>query len=336
MSNTNTNGLTTCGSSFVTGDPDSYIYVKRDATTGDAIVDGDLTVVGDLLVQGDSTLPVIRAVDLSHNPVYIRNPYNISTAPLSDNALVVEGGNNRSLDEPAAGVGIAITKPFTSGVGEDIGTLSMYGKDASGSDARYAYIRAGSRGNTAGEVKGSLQFGVAGALLEMDGSANIFNTTADLATQLRGSLTVGDATKADRTMRFVDTSGTYNIPFSVVNRISGAVVSSVLPINGTTYTFVPRYSGTYCVEMTCGFGGAGAAFSNTTDAIGFVISPGGDDDYGAAIAAARVITGFGTTGYTCSSLQSFIAGTTYSISVRYIGTPVLGANGAFLIEVSLI
>ena len=279
---------------------------------------------------------IISAPTEAGNPLYIKNPNNIGTAPLSDNALIIEGGNNRSLDDPTAGIGLALTKPFTSGVGEDIGTLSMYGKDASGADTRYAYIRAGSRGNTVGNVKGSLQLGVAGALLEMDGSANIFNTVGDLTTQLRGSVLVGDATKADRTLRFVDTLGTYNIPFSLVNRISGTPVSSTLPINGTAYTFVPRYSGTYCVEMTCGFGGAGASFTNTTDAIGFVISPGGDDDYGAAIAAARVITGFGTTGYTCSSLQSFIAGTTYTISVRYVGTPVLGANGAFLIEVSFV
>lgn len=331
-----TNGLLACKTVYASAATDSNYFVKVGAEGNSEIV-GDLTVGGDIIVGNDIyASTVISIPEATGNPFYIKNPNNIGTAPLSDNAVVIEGGNNRSLDEPAAGVGLALTKPFTSGLGEDIGTLSMYGKDAVGAEARYAYIRAGSRGNTAGNVKGSLQFGVAGALLEMDGSANIFNTVGDLATQLRGSVLIGDALKADRTLRFVDTLGTYNIPFSLVNRITGTPVSSVLPLNGTTYTFVPRYSGTYCVEMTCGFGGSGAAFSISGDAIGFVISPGGDDDYGAAIAAARVIPGFGTTGYTCSSLQSFIAGTTYSISVRYVGAPVLGANGAFLIEVSFV
>ncbi len=326
----NTNGLISARTVCFTGADDSNAFVRVG-------VAGDVTVAGDLFVDNDIYAGTIVSVpEATGNPFYIKNPNNIGTAPLSDNAVVIEGGNNRSLDEPAAGIGLALTKPFTSGVGEDIGTLSMYGKDASGADTRYAYIRAGSRGNTVGNVKGSLQFGVAGALLEMDGSANILNTVGDLATQLRGSVLIGDATKADRTLRFADTSGTYDIPFSVVNRISGAVVSSVLPGPGAAYTFIPRYSGTYCVEMTCGFGGAGATFNNTTDAIGFIVTPGGTDDYGASIAAARTITNFTTTAYTCSSLHSFTAGVSYVVTMRYVGTPVLGANGAFLIEVSLV
>jgi len=121
-----------------------------------------------------------------------------------------------------------------------------------------------------------------------------------------------------------------------VVRITPTPIPSVLPATDTSYNFVPTYSGEYAFEMTCGFGGVGAAFVAGTDAIGFNVSPGIPDDYGAAIAAAKVITGMTVTPYTCISLQTLTAGTPYTVTLYVEGAPVLGASGAFLIEASLI
>jgi hypothetical protein len=130
-----------------------------------------------------------------------------------------------------------------------------------------------------------------------------------------------------------DASGTRQVV-----RITPTPIPNVLPASDTSYNFVPTYSGEYIFEMTCAFGGNLAAFVAGTDAIGFNISPaGGDDDYGAAIAAAKVITGMTpNTPYTCTSLHTLTAGTTYTVTLYVEGAPVLGASGAFVIEASLV
>jgi hypothetical protein len=122
-----------------------------------------------------------------------------------------------------------------------------------------------------------------------------------------------------------------------VVRITPTPIPNVLPASDTSYNFVPTYSGEYIFEMTCAFGGGSAAFVAGTDAIGFNVSPGGDDDYGAAIAAATVITGMSpNTPYTCTSLHTLTAGTTYTVTLYVEGAPVLGASGGFVIEATLV
>jgi hypothetical protein len=129
-----------------------------------------------------------------------------------------------------------------------------------------------------------------------------------------------------------------------VVRITPTPIPNVLPASDTSYNFVPTYSGEYIFEMTCAFGGNGAVFDVEENAIAFNVSPGGDDDYGAAIAIARVIPSMSpNTPYTCTSLHTLTAGTTYTITLYVLTSgagptfaPVLGASGGFVIEATLV
>jgi hypothetical protein len=272
----NRNGLIAGSTTFNTGDPESYLYVRR-GQNGDAVVDGDLTVEGDLFVQGDSTLPVIRAIDISGNPIYIRNPENIGSNPLARNAVVIEGGANRDISGDAGralGVGLATYKPFSDGTinegnAEDIGLLTMFGVNSSGSDIPYAQIRASSVDPTAAGEKGRLDFNVRKApllltMFQMDGSNNYMRTlgSGGLSTYSRfvdrefnlypGAVKITDAgTITKQTSATLVTESSFTIPdglpgyYSVTTQVllsdvsgivAGDIIQTFLDVSGGSLT----------------------------------------------------------------------------------------------------
>jgi hypothetical protein len=188
----NSNGLIAGSTTFNTGDPESYLYVRRDVRNGNSTIDGDLTVEGNLLVQGDSTLPVIRAVDISLNPVYIRNPENLGINPITESAVIIEGGADR-IDISDQAVALTLFKPFSSTtIGyQQVGALQFAGVNTAGTPVRYGSIRGVSRNATSGATKGMLEFQVIDGTLhstrmEIDASANVIRTDGGSRFQDRG------------------------------------------------------------------------------------------------------------------------------------------------------
>ena len=179
----NTNGLTAGSATFGTGDPDSYLYVRRDARNGDSTIDGDLTVVGNLAVGGESTLPTIIGIDVSLNPIYIKNPKNLGINPITESAVIIEGGADR-VDISNEAVALTLHKPISmNSVGgyEQIGALQFSGINSVGTTVRYGSVRGVCTNPTSGATKGRLEFNVIDNLthsvrMEIDASANVIRT----------------------------------------------------------------------------------------------------------------------------------------------------------------
>ena len=166
------------------GSNDNY-YVKVGAD-GSAVIDNDLLVKDDLTVNGNIYASTIISIpEASGNPFYIKNPNNIGEIPITDSALVVEGGANRT-DAPLEGPAITLYKPFTAnqpGLQEDIGTLQFAGRNTNpaGEIVRYASIRAECTDPTNNLHKGRIEFQVLnnnihGSIMTMDASSNAIAT----------------------------------------------------------------------------------------------------------------------------------------------------------------
>jgi hypothetical protein len=164
----------TCGN----GASDSNYFV-RVGSNGNSEIIGDLTVGGTLFV--DTIEPVSTT-----EPVYINAPNEIGGTQLNNSALIVEGGANRIADGSGLQVTIATYKPFTRGTidydsGEQVGSLSMWGKDTAGNDTKYVDIRGVTTNPTNGaqESRINLSMSKAGtitAYLQLDTSENIVKT----------------------------------------------------------------------------------------------------------------------------------------------------------------
>jgi len=180
----NTNGLTAGSSTFYTGDPDSYAYVRR-GRNGDTTIDGDLTVAGNLAVQGESTLPTIIAVDVSLNPVYIKNPKNLGINPITESAVIIEGGADR-VDISNEAVTLTLYKPISMnlvGGYEQIGSIQFAGinDNPAGEVVRYASVRGVCLNPTDNLMKGRLEFqviddNVHSTRMQIDASTNLIRT----------------------------------------------------------------------------------------------------------------------------------------------------------------
>jgi hypothetical protein len=188
----NSNGLTAGSATFQTGDPESYLYVRRGAN-GDSTIDGDLSVAGDLFVAGESTLPTIVGIDVSLNPIYIKNPKNLGINPITESAVIIEGGADRT-DISGQAVALTLHKPIsmsTIGGYEQIGAIQFSGINSVGTTVRYGSVRGVCTNPTSGATKGRLEFNVIDNLthsvrMEIDASANVIRTDAGARFQDRG------------------------------------------------------------------------------------------------------------------------------------------------------
>jgi hypothetical protein len=194
----NTNGLTTNGDTFLTGDPESYIYVRR-GRNGDSVIDGDLTVEGNMFVQGGSTLPVINAPDVSGNALYFKNPYNLGgSTDISNSVAIFEGGALRS-DISQSQVTMSLYKPITRGIvdngtGEQLSSLSSWGNDTSDNVVKYTDIRSVITSPLSTNKRARINFGVQqnGAsptsIFQIDGSQNLVQTLSGAAFTADGAI----------------------------------------------------------------------------------------------------------------------------------------------------
>jgi hypothetical protein len=288
----NSNGLTAGSATFQTGDPESYLYVRRGAN-GDSTIDGDLSVAGDLFVAGESTLPTIVGIDVSLNPVYIKNPYNLSVGEFNEMALIVEGGAQRT-DISGQGVGIATYKPFSQlappGTVENIGALNFYGEDASGFNVRYGRITAQCLDSRTGALRrGRLDLGVLignsqQTLLTIDGSANTVRVanSADLVSiGISNTSTAADISDnvMSNLVRYTVSSVDYPIYPNIVSvKDSGTITkqatATLVPESAFTVPFTGYYS--YTVQISLGNVGTvvnGDVFQFYADVSGGSLTP---------------------------------------------------------------
>ena len=138
-----TNGLLSCNTVYATGSPDSNYFVKV-GTNGDAEIVGDLTIGGDITVGGEILASTIVSIpDASLNPFYIKNPNNLGINPITESAVIIEGGANR-VDISDQAVALTLYKPFSSQtIGyQQVGALQFAGVNTAGTTVRYGSIRA--------------------------------------------------------------------------------------------------------------------------------------------------------------------------------------------------
>jgi hypothetical protein len=152
-------------------------YYVRKGTNGNSVIPGDLTVNGDIYASTIISIP-----DASNNPFYIKNPNNLGVNPITDSAVIIEGGANR-LDISNEAVSLTLFKPFTALAGgyEQVGALQFAGVNTAGTSVRYGSIRGICRDPTSGSTKGMLEFQVLDDTLhstrmEIDASTNTIRT----------------------------------------------------------------------------------------------------------------------------------------------------------------
>jgi hypothetical protein len=140
-------------------------------------------------------------------------------------------------------------------------------------------------------------------------------------------------------LRVQDSNGTFFVPCSYsVEIITGG--GTALPLDATTSTFTPKYSGSYHFEMTYLFDTSGNGGQvNDDNVFGFRVS-GAGNDYGACIAGKAITlpASGNALPYTISSIHQLIAGTTYTITYIYLGTAgsMGGTAGGYLLEANLV
>ena len=186
------NGLTSSRCVALTGADDSNLFVRK-ARNGDVVIDGDLAVAGNLAVAGESTLPTIVGIDVSLNPIYIKNPKNLGINPITESAVIIEGGADRT-DISGQAVALTLHKPIsmsTIGGYEQIGAIQFSGINSVGTTVRYGSVRGVCTNPTSGATKGRLEFNVIDNLthsvrMEIDASANVIRTDGGARFQDRG------------------------------------------------------------------------------------------------------------------------------------------------------
>ena len=152
-------------------------YYVRKGVNGSSIIPGDLTVDGDIYASTIISIP-----DISLNPFYIKNENNLGVNPITESAVIIEGGANR-VDISDQAVALTLFKPFSSQtIGyQQIGALQFAGVNTAGTTVRYGSIRGVSRNATSGATKGMLEFQVVDDLvhstrMEIDASSNTIRT----------------------------------------------------------------------------------------------------------------------------------------------------------------
>ena len=152
-------------------------YYVRKGTNGNSVIPGDLTVNGDIYASTIISIP-----DISLNPFYIKNPNNLGINPITESAVIIEGGADR-VDISNEPVALTLYKPFSSQTlgYQQVGALQFAGVNTAGTPVRYGSIRGVSLNATSGATKGMLEFQVVDDLLhstrmEIDASTNTIRT----------------------------------------------------------------------------------------------------------------------------------------------------------------
>lgn len=277
----NGNGLIAPPDIFPSGPTRPAFYLTRQNESGDVDISGTLFV--------DTIEPVSTT-----EPVYIRAPNELGGVQLNNSALVVEGGALPDISNLQ--VTISTYKPITRGLvnhtaGEDVGSLSAWGKDTSGSDVKYADVRSLVTDPRAGMTQGRMNFIVAknsvqSTLLQIDASLNLVRTldsagftsagdiSGNAALRVATTITAGGAITAGgnvvagavntvqgRQMTVAETTvsgGLGGIAFTVDGNAAGRLNSDAtkMQLNGST-------GPSYPVEIQCN---ERTAIRATTDA----------------------------------------------------------------------
>jgi hypothetical protein len=171
-----TNGLISCKAVCATAASNSNYFVRVGGEDS-ADIAGDLVVGGDIYAS-----TIISAPDISLNPFYIKNENNLGINPITESAVIIEGGANR-IDISSSPVALTLYKPFSSQtVGyQQVGALQFAGVNTAGTAVRYGSVRGISLNATSGATKGMLEFQVLDGTLhstrmEIDASANVIRT----------------------------------------------------------------------------------------------------------------------------------------------------------------
>ena len=133
----------------------------------------------------------INALQVQDNPIFLYNPYQLGYNTTDVNAVVIAGGDNRT-DISNNGVGVATQKNITrgivdTGVGENIGAFTMFGKDLADNDIPYAAVRGVCTDPATANPKGRLNLVVRDnttnrVLMQLDASANTISVQGTSAT----------------------------------------------------------------------------------------------------------------------------------------------------------
>ena len=171
-----TNGLISCKAVCATAASNSNYFVRVGGEDS-ADIAGDLIVGGDIYAS-----TIISAPDISRNPFYIKNENNLGVNPITESAVIIEGGANR-IDISSSPVALTLFKPFSSQtIGyQQVGAIQFAGVNTAGTTVRYGSVRGVSLNATSGATKGMLEFQVLDGLthstrMEIDASTNTIST----------------------------------------------------------------------------------------------------------------------------------------------------------------
>jgi hypothetical protein len=148
----NSNGLLSSSATHPGPQTLPAYYIEREENL---TVNGNLSVGKDISANGDIYTDTIKVdnittlTDTSGVPIYIRNPKNIGLIPISNSAVIIEGGADREgiSGDRLAPVALTLFKPFVGGIsGENdlVGAINFAGLNDNPTTeiVRYASIRA--------------------------------------------------------------------------------------------------------------------------------------------------------------------------------------------------
>lgn len=327
----NGNGLIAPPDIFPSGPTRPAFYLTRANDNGDVDISGSVTVEGTVFTD------FIQSLSAS-DPIYITNPDELGGAALASSAVVIEGGANR-VDISQSQVTLALVKPITSNqvdhvAGEQVGSWSSWGKDAAAAARKISDIRSVTTNPSATNMQTRLNIALA------TGASDPV-TLLQIDTSLNGVRAIGGAT-----FQVVDLSDStvFAVPFNYTAEVATGG-GAAMPLDATTSTFTPRYTGTYAFEMTYLFAtAANGGQVNDDNVFGFRVS-GAGNDYGAVVAGKAITlpASGNALPYTISSLHQLTAGTAYTVTYIYQGTAGSkggasggAAAGGYLLEANLV
>lgn len=353
-------GLIPSRQTCANGSSDSNYFV-RVGNNGNSEIVGDLTVGGDVDVGGNVNVGIDINVTQDVNigdTLFVDTIQSKTTAqPVLINDTLRTTGNILALTDISCAGDVFVTDISCTGVGAFGSTTAVTSVQANRMFLNGTTVPSALQG-TVYRVNGvdsgrvnhdATNMNITGLTAPAYSVRILCDASAALICSKGSGATAGhmnaefgtvDCSKTVLTVR--DKTSQYYVANSYSVRIAQGG-GTAFPLNGTTNEFTPNFSGRYTFEMTYLFSVSGD-ISNSNIVLGFRVS-GGDDDYGACLAAGKVVT-LPTTDipafpYTISSGgHQLTAGTTYTVTYIYQGaagakggTPPIGANaGGYVME----